>query len=559
MNKTKRFLALVMAFCLSVAMMLPAFASDASGGTADPRISILKLATGYQDDGEDPVFYQYGTCFLINDEYVMTNEHVITLDEDVKQQIMSDFGLTELTSNDAHIKYYVFVSHDVKIQVTPHSGVRSSDLDFVAMKLSYKIYDRTPVVFADSDSVAINDKVYALGFPADSLSTKEYNTVEDVSSVGGEISKITELYNVDVFEHGAQLTEGNSGGPLLNENKEVIGVNVAKADNKNYAIQINYIAGILDSFGIAYTKADGSSGGGTTTETTAPDSNGTDVTETEAPIEDTPEPTEDPSIVENLKSDLEAALTDARAMADEKSKYTAESLEMLNQSINDAEQVLKTDPDEADLQKALSDLNSSMSSMAEKTGPSMTMILIIVAIAVLVIIIVVVVIVLVKGNKKSAKTNPAQNASIPPNPMQQPNQQMHQQPYPNQQQMQQNTQGAGETTVLNAGAGETTLLGGAGSAYLIRKKTGQKVTLNTASFSIGKESRRVNYCISDNTSISRVHAQIVRKGSDYYIIDQNSTNFTYVNGAKINPQQETLLRDKAIIKLSDEEFEFHIS
>ena len=37
--------------------------------------------------------------------------------------------------------------------------------------------------------------------------------------------------------------------------------------------------------------------------------------------------------------------------------------------------------------------------------------------------------------------------------------------------------GAGETTLLDSGAGETTLLNGAGSAYLIRKKNGEKITI----------------------------------------------------------------------------------
>ena len=36
----------------------------------------------------------------------------------------------------------------------------------------------------------------------------------------------------------------------------------------------------------------------------------------------------------------------------------------------------------------------------------------------------------------------------------------------------------------------------------------------------------------------------------------NSTNFTYVNGAKLNGGQEQLLNNGDKIKLSDEEFEF---
>ena len=120
--------------------------------------------------------------------------------------------------------------------------------------------------------------------------------------------------------------------------------------------------------------------------------------------------------------------------------------------------------------------------------------------------------------------------------------------------------GAGETTLLDAGAGETTLLSGAaGGAYLIRKKNGEKIAITSQNFAIGKERRRVNYCISDNTSVSRYHAVITKKGSDYYVADQKSSNFTFVNGVQLSPYNETLLTDRSTIKLSDEEFEFHLS
>lgn len=125
--------------------------------------------------------------------------------------------------------------------------------------------------------------------------------------------------------------------------------------------------------------------------------------------------------------------------------------------------------------------------------------------------------------------------------------------------MPQQNEGAGETTLLDSGAGETTLLSGAGSAYLIRRKNGEKIPITSQNFAIGKERRRVNYCISDNTSVSRYHVVITKKGSDYYVADQKSSNFTFVNGVQLSPYQETLLTDRSTLKLSDEEFEFHVS
>ena len=83
--------------------------------------------------------------------------------------------------------------------------------------------------------------------------------------------------------------------------------------------------------------------------------------------------------------------------------------------------------------------------------------------------------------------------------------------------------------------------------------------ITSQNFAIGKERRRVIYCVSYNTSVSRYHAIITKKGSDYYVADQKSSNFTYVNGVQLSPYQETLLTDRSTLKLSDEEFEFHLS
>ena len=118
-------------------------------------------------------------------------------------------------------------------------------------------------------------------------------------------------------------------------------------------------------------------------------------------------------------------------------------------------------------------------------------------------------------------------------------------------------EGAGETTLLDAGAGETTLLGGgASAAYLIRKKNGEKVMINLQNFKIGKERRRVDYCVSDNTNVSRAHADIVYRNGEFYVVDNNATNGTTVNGASVAAGQERKIANNDIIKLADEEFQF---
>ena len=127
--------------------------------------------------------------------------------------------------------------------------------------------------------------------------------------------------------------------------------------------------------------------------------------------------------------------------------------------------------------------------------------------------------------------------------------------------------GSGETSILDSGDGATSLLGsgetsilGAGApavaATLVRTKNGEQIQIRKQMFKIGKERVKVDYCITDNNTISRVHVQIAYRDGDYYITDMKSTNYTYVNGNKLAANQETKLRNGDKIKLSDEEFEF---
>ncbi len=120
----------------------------------------------------------------------------------------------------------------------------------------------------------------------------------------------------------------------------------------------------------------------------------------------------------------------------------------------------------------------------------------------------------------------------------------------------------GETTVLGVGseAGETTVLGASQAQiikpYLLRIKNNERIELNKPVFRIGKERSYVDYFVSDNTAVSRSHANIINKDNEFYIIDTNSTNHTYVNGSMIQSNVETKIEHGTKIRLANEDFEF---
>lgn len=95
--------------------------------------------------------------------------------------------------------------------------------------------------------------------------------------------------------------------------------------------------------------------------------------------------------------------------------------------------------------------------------------------------------------------------------------------------------------------------------YLIREKTGERVAVDKPSFRIGKERQYCDYFVSDNSAVSRSHADILTKGERYFIVDNNSTNKTYVNFRAIPILTEVEIFDGTKLRLANEDFTFHIN
>lgn len=111
------------------------------------------------------------------------------------------------------------------------------------------------VQFGDSDLVRAGDAVIAIGTPygeyENTVTTGIVNAVERGLDAGTGYS----LPNL--IQHDADIYPGNSGGPLLNAEGDVIGINVAKAYNEqmgtfsedgfNFAIESNAAREIVDA------------------------------------------------------------------------------------------------------------------------------------------------------------------------------------------------------------------------------------------------------------------------------------------------------------------------
>jgi len=198
---------------------------DASMGLEGVRPAVVQIVS--QGSFVDPQEGQLsnvgrsGTGFIIDSEgLAVTNNHVVT---------GAAFLQVYMDGQDKPLNAKV-------LGVSECSDLAVIDIDG----------DGYPTLDWFDGNVASGMSVYAAGFP---LGDPEFTLTEGIISkerASGE----TSWASVDsVLEHTAQILPGNSGGPLVTDNGEVVGVNYAGLEelDLNYAIGQGEINKVLDS------------------------------------------------------------------------------------------------------------------------------------------------------------------------------------------------------------------------------------------------------------------------------------------------------------------------
>ena len=124
----------------------------------------------------------------------------------------------------------------------------SEDLDLAIIKINMKSLPEAKL--GDSKNCKIGNKVYAIGNPV-GYELQRTVTSGIISGVNRSIRLEDEnkkTYMESLIQTDATINQGNSGGPLINQNGEVIGITTIKiedADGIGFAIPINIIKPIL--------------------------------------------------------------------------------------------------------------------------------------------------------------------------------------------------------------------------------------------------------------------------------------------------------------------------
>jgi S1-C subfamily serine protease len=168
-----------------------------------------------------------GSGFILDKQgHILTNNHVI--------------------DNAQRVEVTLFDKHKYKATVV---GVdKGHDL---ALLLINNAPNLQPATLAESQSLTVGQRVYAIGNPFGLSGTMTRGIISAIRSIRGAENNPIE----DAIQTDAAVNPGNSGGPLLNSRGEVIGITTLIANNGadqssgiGFAIPVNTAKAVIADF-----------------------------------------------------------------------------------------------------------------------------------------------------------------------------------------------------------------------------------------------------------------------------------------------------------------------
>ena len=97
---------------------------------------------------------------------------------------------------------------------------------------------------------------------------------------------------------------------------------------------------------------------------------------------------------------------------------------------------------------------------------------------------------------------------------------------------------------------------GDANPFLDYARTGERLYLTMDYFQIGRDPSYVDHVV-DNPTVGRIHAFLISRGDQYYIVDNNSKNGTRIDRNRIASNQEHALQDGCQVEMGTEKFYFY--
>ena len=223
--------------CQGVVRVFSVFGEDAASGSG-----IVVGKTGEESD------------------IIVTNWHVIA-EETYSGEVQLADEVYILLDNEAYTKDGFDEDHAIKCKVL---YTTTGYPDFAILQAEEKIPGRKALPLMSASNAKRSERVYALGYPgnADMINDGYISaTIQEITATDGTISRMIQadaFGDTYVIQHTAHINHGNSGGPLVNEDGVVIGINTyGYGDNASeyfLSVYIDYAMNAMNELGISYDK-----------------------------------------------------------------------------------------------------------------------------------------------------------------------------------------------------------------------------------------------------------------------------------------------------------------
>ena len=246
MKIMRKLAAALLAAVLTAALAVPSLAAF----NQDTLNGIVLIRTGAPDEN-GVMNYWRGTGFFVGEagedpEYIVTNCHVVE-EFILAGKALGGGELHVLFDQDEEEEAYL-VDYD-------------AEKDIAVLRLEEPTDKRVPLQMREPEDSMLGDEVYAVGYPlAADMTVQAVNSfsTSDATVTTGSIGRLLTESGTGrrLIQTDTSMSGGNSGGPLVDGNGAVLGINTAASDldqNLFYAVSIGEILPMLDRNNIPYS------------------------------------------------------------------------------------------------------------------------------------------------------------------------------------------------------------------------------------------------------------------------------------------------------------------
>ncbi len=530
MKKISRILFWILLFTVLSGSSAAAYAKE--DPVSEAKKGIIEIYTGILDKKGDFHKIKHGSGVVIYSgdrvSYLITSYKFLHISEKKIKEFCKENKIS-LDAYSAGSKAVVKAVVKGDVIVDTSVVAESAEKNFTVLELNNSMGEKVPVPVGNSDDLVIGSKIYALGFPEDAEEEDVKNrsteyTYEDVVIYEGTIEDTSANKNgVSYLQHSALVNGGNKGGPILDKDGYIVGINDSsiKEEGRYFSLPINEVSAILDNYKLEYESK----------------SKNLSLAALAKKIDECEELVKSSEYKQKSKATLQTAIEEARSLQE--------------QGVENLDAVAVV----------MDDLEKGKDALVLKMTSARKMVIVLGIVDLLLLFWMFRLLVINRrwkkdlGRGKSGKDASGGKPGRTGNsPKRDPDKDDGSKPLP--------TNVIPDEKSMDNLYDHTMILGSENSvlkrpkAVLTILRTGEKVEIRKPSFNLGVKKELTDYAITGNPAVSRLHATISWDGENYYIADRGSANGTYVNRETVGKNQKHIIKNGDIIVLANEECVF---